>query len=52
MKEVEENIRWKSVRIDFGSFVKIVRDALPTWGVFKGSAFACDGEEGHQTRPV
>lgn len=39
------NLLWKSVLIQEWTAVEIIRDALPARGVFKGSTFACDGEE-------
>lgn len=42
------SLRGDGVRIAEGTSVEIVRDAFPARSVVEGSAFAGDGEEGHQ----
>ena len=41
-----------SIRIAQRTSVEVVRDAFPARGVFKGSAFARDGEKRHEARLV
>lgn len=47
-----EDLRWESVGVTQRTSIEVIRDALPTSGVFKGSALAGDGERGHEARLV